>query len=103
MCDDKQRITLRAGSVIFWDYKTPHGSAPNKSKTGRFGPIYQRVKSVPVSTTLVMFTGKEDKDTVVLTLNKSKTQHAWRSFSKSSPPLSFQESLSKTGAALRGP
>ena len=49
MCDDKQRITVRAGSVIFWDYRTPHGSAPNTSKQPRIAQFFKVIPAANFS------------------------------------------------------
>eukprot|EP00802_Teleaulax_amphioxeia_P014053 Tamp_14112.p1 GENE.Tamp_14112~~Tamp_14112.p1 ORF type:complete len:445 (+),score=80.08 Tamp_14112:323-1657(+) len=49
MCDDRQHITLRAGSVIFWDYKLPHGSAPNKSKHPRIAQFFKVIPAANFS------------------------------------------------------
>jgi hypothetical protein len=41
MSDDAQRVTMRAGSVLLWDYTVPHGSAPNRSDRIRMAQFFK--------------------------------------------------------------
>merc|ERR550525_1053458 len=43
---DTQTVPVRAGSLVIWDSKTPHGTFPNDSNRGR---MIQYIKMAPIS------------------------------------------------------
>lgn len=45
------RIAMRAGSLVLWDQRTPHGSVPNNSSRPRFAQFLKMFPSTPMDET----------------------------------------------------
>ena len=42
------RIPMRAGSLVIWDQRTPHGSHPNNSSNSRFAQFLKVFPAHPI-------------------------------------------------------